>query len=203
MGRALEGSGAPLLIASGVLGLASGRPGREDDDPVPGTHPRTDNARLAVAFAERGVRPVVVRFAPTVHGRGDHGFVARLVAIARERGTSGYVGDGANRWPAVHVLDAAHLLRLGVEGAAAGSALHAVAEQGIATRDIAEVIGRHLDVPVASVPVEQAAEHFGWLGRFFATDAPMSNDRTRELLGWKPTHPGLIEDLDEGHYFAT
>jgi nucleoside-diphosphate-sugar epimerase len=152
-----------------------------------------------LALATRGVRSSVVRPAPSVHGEGDHGFVPILIGIARDKGVSGYVGDGANRWPAVHRLDAAHLYRLAVESAPDGSILHAVAEEGVPTRDIAEVIGRHLDLPVAAVE----PEHFGWLGGFFAADIRASSGLTRELLGWQPTHPGLIEDLDQGHYFAS
>jgi nucleoside-diphosphate-sugar epimerase len=149
------------------------------------------------------VRSSVVRFSPTVHGAGDHGFVATLVGIAREKGVSAYIGDGANRWPTVHVLDAAALVRLALESAPAGSVLHAVAEQGVPTREIAEVIGHGLDLPVVSVPAEQAGEHFGWLARFFGLDVPASSDRTRELLGWEPTRHGLLADLKQGHYFAT
>ena len=146
---------------------------------------------------------MIVRFAPTVHGPGDHGFVATLVTIARERGVSGYIDDGANRWPAIHRLDAAVLTRLAVEQAAAGSAVHATAESGIPTRDIAAAIGRALDLPVASVPAADADEHFGWLGRFFAADVPASSETTQRLLGWTPTHPGLIDDLDAGHYTSS
>jgi len=153
-------------------------------------------------MAERGVRSVIVRFAPTVHGEGDHGFMATLVAIARDKGVSGYIDDGANRWPAVHRLDARSLVRLAVIDAPAGSVLHAVAEEGVPTRVIAEAIGRGLDVPVVSVPADQAFDHFNWLGAFFGADAPASNTVTRELLGWEPTHPKLIADLDEGHYFS-
>ncbi|MEO6701353.1 MAG: SDR family oxidoreductase [Jatrophihabitantaceae bacterium] len=202
IGAVLAGSGRPLVIASGTLGLAQGRVGTEQDRPDPGVHPRTGNADAALALADRGVRSVVVRFAPTVHGAGDHGFVATLVGIARDSGVSGYVGDGANRWPAVHRLDAARLVRLAVQDAPAGSVLHATAEDGVPTRAIAEAIGRGLGVPVESVPVEKAADHFGWLGAFFGADAPASNALTRQLLGWQPRHPGLTEDLDAGHYFA-
>jgi nucleoside-diphosphate-sugar epimerase len=201
IGTILEGSDRPLVIASGTLGLAPGRVGTEQDVPQPSLHPRVANADAAMSFAERGVRSVIVRFAPTVHGTGDHGFVATLVGIARDKGVSGYIDDGANRWPAVHRLDAAALVSLGVQHAPAGSVLHAVAEEGISTRVIAEAIGRGLDVPVVSVPAEQAADHFSWLGRFFGADAPASNTLTRELMGWEPTHQGLIADLDEGHYF--
>ena len=203
MGAALEGSGGPLLIASGVVGLTEGEVATEADEPTVSSHPRTASAELARSFASRGVRPVIVRFAPTVHGPGDHGFIATLVAIARERGMSGYVGDGANRWPAIHRLDAAVLTRLALDGAAVGSAVHATAEPGIAARDIAAAIGRGLDLPVGSVAAGDATEHFGWLGRFFAADVPASSEVTQRVLGWTPTHPGLLDDLDAGHYFAT
>ena len=146
---------------------------------------------------------MIVRFAPTVHGPGDHGFIATLVAIARERGVSGFIDDGANRWPAIHRLDAAVLTRLALDGAAAGAAVHATAESGIAARDIAAAIGRGLGLPVRSVAAEDAAEHFGWLGRFFAADVPASSEVTQRALGWTPTQPGLLDDLDAGHYFAT
>jgi len=195
MGEALEGTGAPLLIASGTLGLAPGRVGTEDDVPDPAVHPRVGNAEAARAFAERGVRPLVARFAPTVHGPGDHGFVATLVGVAREKGVSAYVGDGTNRWPAVHRLDAAHLVALAVDRAPAGAILHATAEEGVPAREIAEAIGRALGVPTASVDPGQAAEHFGWIGAFFSANAPASSAKTRALLGWEPTHPGLIEDI--------
>lgn len=203
IGATLEGTNRPLLIASGTLGLAPGRVGTELDSPDAGLHPRIANAHAALSFVDAGVRSLIARFAPTVHGTGDHGFMARLVDIACEKGVSAYIDDGANRWPAVHRLDAAHLVRLAVEGAPAGSVLHAVAEVGVPTRVIAEAIGRGLNVPVVSIPAEQAVAHFSWLGGFFAVDAPASNTLTRELLGWEPIHPGLVEDLDKGHYFRT
>lgn len=196
IGDALVGSGKPFVIASGVVGLATGRSGTEDDRPDPAGHPRTANAATTLAYADRGVRAAVVRFAPTVHGRGDHGFVAALVDIARRTGVSGYPGDGGNRWPAVHVTDAATLVRLVLEEAPAGLAWHAIAEEGVPTREIAEAIGRALDLPVRSVP----AEHFEWLARFFTMDAPVSSEKTRQTFGWKPTEPGLIADLDAGSY---
>jgi nucleoside-diphosphate-sugar epimerase len=136
-----------------------------------------------------------------VHGEGDHGFMAALVGSARARGVSGYIGDGSNRWPAVHRLDAARLFRLALENAPAGSALHAVADEGVPIRTIAELIGRHLDLPVVAISAEDAGEHFGWLGGFLGTDSPASSTLTRELLGWQPTQPGLIDDLEQGHYF--
>jgi len=156
---------------------------------------------MTLALASRGVRSSVLRLPPTVHGEGDNGFMATIVGIARDKGVSGYIGDGSNRWPAVHRLDAAHLFRLAVEKAPAGSVLHAIADEGVPIRDIAEVIGRHLDVPVAAISAEDAAEHFAWLGGFLAADSPASSALTRELMGWQPAHPGLIEDLDKGHYF--
>jgi nucleoside-diphosphate-sugar epimerase len=203
LGAALEGSDRPLVIASGVLGLATGRVATELDMPDPDAvaSPRAAGLQATVALAARGVRSSGVRLAPTVHGEGDHGFMATLIGIARDKGVSGYVGDGSNRWPAVHRLDAAQLFRLALEKAPAGSVLHGTADEGVPIRAVAEVIGRHLDVPVVSIPREQAGEHFGWLGAFLAADAPASNTRTRKMLGWQPTHPGLIEDLDKGHYF--
>ena len=200
-GAALAGTGKALLIASGTLGLKPGGVGTEDDVPAPGVHPRTDNGRVTLELADQGVRSIVVRFAPTVHGPKDHGFVATLVSIAREKGVAGYVGNGANRWPAVHRLDAARLVRLAVDKAPARTVLHAVAEEGIETREIAAAIGRGLDLPAVSIPAEQAAEHFGWMGGFIGADAPASNTTTRALLDWTPTHPTLVEDLDAGAYF--
>lgn len=200
MGAALEGSGKPLVIASGTLALpgrvASERDGPASAGPAAG---RSANARTALGMVVRGVRSSVVGLPRTVHGEGDHGFVTYLVGIARDKGVSGYVGDGSNRWPAVHVLDAARLFRLALEAAPAGSVLHAVADEGVPIGDIAEVIGRHLDLPTASRP----AEDFGFLGAILAVDQPASSVITREMLEWQPTHPGLIEDLEQGHYFHT
>lgn len=198
-GDLLEGSDRPLVIASGILGAVS----VETDRPDPATSwsPRRFTEQTLLEFADRGIRSSAVRLAPTVHGDGDHGFMAALIGIDREKGSSGYIGDGSNTWPAVHRLDAAHLFCLALETAPAGSALHAVDDEGVPLRDIAEVIGRHLDVPVVSVAPEDAAAHFGWLGRFLGIDSHASSAITRELLGWKPTHPGLIQDLELGHYF--
>jgi nucleoside-diphosphate-sugar epimerase len=209
-GEALVGSDRPFVIASGVLGLAPGRVGTERDGHDPdsgsahlmgGAQTRMANAEMTLALSSRGVRSSVVRLSPTVHGEGDHGFVATLVDIARDKGVSGYIGDGSNRWPAVHRFDAAHLFRLALEEAPAGSTLHGVAEEGVPIRDIAAVIGRHLDLPVVAISPEDAAEHFTWLAGFLAADSPAASVLTRELMGWKPMHPGLIDDLDEGHYF--
>ena len=203
IGATLAGSGQPLVIASGVLGLAPGRIATERDVPDPSLHPRIAGAQAALSLTTRGVRSSMVRFAPTVHGAGDHGFMATLVGIARDKGVSGYIDDGTNRWPAVHRLDAGNLVRRAVEDAPAGSVVHAIAEEGVPTRAIAEAIGRGLDVPVVSVPAEQASDHFGWLARLFGTDSRASNELTRQLLGWEPTHPRLISDLEDGHYFET
>jgi nucleoside-diphosphate-sugar epimerase len=209
-GDALAGTDRPLVIASGTLGLTPGRLATERDghdlDPdtahlIGGAATRLGNAELALSLASRGVRSSVVRLAPSVHGDGDHGFVASLVGIARDQGVSGYIGDGSNRWTGVHRLDAAHLFCLALEQAPAGTTLHGVADQGVPIRAVAEVIGRQLDLPVVSVAPEDAAEHFGWLAGFLAADSPASSALTRELLGWQPTRPGLIEDLEQGHYF--
>jgi nucleoside-diphosphate-sugar epimerase len=200
--EALAGSGKPLLITSGTLMLAGlGRTGTEDD--VSSAGGRADAENAVIALADRGVRSSVIRLPPTVHSSLDHhGFIPTLIAIAREKGVAGYVGDGSSRWPAGHTLDAAHLYRLAIESAPAGTRLHAVGDEGIAFREIAEAIGRNLGVPVASVGPDEAAAHFGFLGGLVSLDNPTSSARTQELLGWKPEHPGLIEDLDAGHYFA-
>ena len=200
MGGALEGSGKPLVIASGTPAVP-GRVATERDEAGP-TSPmagRAATAQAALDMAARGVRSSVVGLPRTVHGDGDrHGFIARLVGIARDKGVSGYVGDGSSRWPAVHVLDAAHLFRLAVEQAPAGSRLHAVGDEGVPIIDIAGVISRHLNVPTASVP----AGDLGFLGQVLSIDQPASATLTRELLGWRPVQPGLIEDMDKGHYFG-
>ena len=148
------------------------------------------------------VRSSVVRLSPTVHGEGDAGFVPTLIAGARRRGVAGYLGDGSSRWTAVHRSDAARLFRLAIEVAPAGSVLHAVDDEGVRIRDIAEVIGRHLDVPVQPVGADEAGEQFGFLAAFVGLDSPASSAITRELTGWAPSGPGLLEDLDKGHYFA-
>ena len=205
LGKALEGSDRPFLLASGIALLAPGRmvTEREATPMVGPDAPRGGAEELALSYAERGVRSVSLRFAPSVHGPGDHGFVSTLVGVARERGSSGYVGDGVNRWPAVHRLDAARLDRSALERSPAGSVVHAVAEEGVPARTIAEAIGRGLGVPVRSVDPDDAAEHFGWIGAFFAVDMPASSALTQERLDWTPTQPGLIEDLDAGSYFRT
>lgn len=203
MAETLVGSDRPLLITSGTSGLSPGRVATEDTptDLVPDGVGRKAVEETAVSFVPRGVRVSVVRFPPSVHGRGDHGFVPVLINIARERGASAFVGDGSNRWPAVHRLDAAHLFRLAVEGAPPAARLHGVGEEGIRYREIAEVIGRRLNLPVVSISKEQAKDHFGFLGEFVALDVPASSARTQQLLGWRPVQPGLVEDLEQGHYF--
>lgn len=205
LGGVLSGTDRPLLFASGIAALAPGRLANElDTSPAIGPDsPRGGGEQLALGFAESGVRAVSLRFAPTVHGEGDHGFISTIVKIARERGVSGYIGDGSNRWPAAHRLDVARMICLALEKAPAGSAVHGVAEEGIPTREIAEAIGRHLDLPVVSVAPEDASAHFGWIGAFFSVDMPTSSTRTQELLGWTPTHPTLLADLEAGYYFRT
>lgn len=204
LGDALSGSGRPLAVASGVAGLKPGAVATERDmaEPFPGPGGRVLNERAALALADRGVRSMSVRFAPTVHGLGDHGFLSAVVAADRAAGTAAFIGDGVNRWPAVHRSDAARLVRLGIEGAPAGSVLHAVGEQGVALRDVAEAIGRGLDLPVISITPEQAESQFGFLAGFLAMDMPVSSTLTRDLLSWQPTGPGLVQDLNRGHYFT-
>ncbi|BCY06888.1 SDR family oxidoreductase [Actinoplanes sp. L3-i22] len=202
LGAGLAGTGRPLLIASGVLGAGPGRVLTEPDAPDASGHPRQANALVALALADRGVRPLIARFAPTVHGAGDYGFTAFLAKIAKDKGISGYVGDGASHWPAVHVRDAASAIRLAIEDPSAGPILHITAEPGIPTKEIAEAIGRSQDVPVESIPDSRVDEHFGWIGRLFALDSQVSSEATQQHLGWKPTHPTLLEDLAAGHYRA-
>ncbi len=199
---ALAGSNRPLVITSGTALPGLGRPVTEADsaDPEGGNH-RLAGEQLALSFASQGVRSSVVRLPPTVHGEGDHGFVPHIVSIARERGVSGYVGDGANRWPAVHRLDAAKLFRLALEDGPAGSVFHAIGEEGVPTREIAESIARGLGVRSESISPEQALEQLGWIGGFFALDVPATAEITKEQTGWEPTHQGLLADLAEGHYY--
>ncbi len=208
MGAALADSDRPFVLASGMLGLTAGRVATEDDGLVPSAEVRanpagrrTATALLTLSLRGIGVRSSVLRLPPSVHGDGDHGFVATLVGIARQRGVAGYVGDGINRWPAVHRSDAARLTRLAVEAAPAGSVLHAVADEGVAFREIAEAISNHLHIPTASLSPADALEHFSHLGHFVALDSPATATITRELLGWDPIGPSLLEDLDQGHYY--
>ncbi len=200
LGDALAGSDRPLVVAAGLAPSPTGQMLTEDDDVPPGL-PRLSEA-TALRLAERGVRASVVRLPPTVHGEGDHGFVPRLIDIARDKGVSAYPGDGLNRWPAVHRFDAAVVFRLALEAAPLGARLHAVDEEGVPTREIAEVIGRQLKLPVHSVPVEAAFDHFGWLGGFFSLDLPASSTLTRSQLDWKPTGPALLDELNQVYYFG-
>jgi nucleoside-diphosphate-sugar epimerase len=201
-GSALAGSGRPLVIANGTLFLTPGRVATEDDEGDPTVaFKRRLNEKLLLSLADDGVRSASLRLPPTVHGEGDKGFVPMIIGIAREKGVSAYVGDGAARWPAVHRIDAARLFRLALEQAPAGTVLHAVGDEGVPVREIAETIGRGLDLPVTSVAPEDAVEHFGFLGAFLAADSPASSAKTRERFGWQPEQPGLIEDLTQGHYF--
>jgi nucleoside-diphosphate-sugar epimerase len=208
MGGALADSDRPFVLASGMLGLNPGRVATEDDGLVPSAEVRASaagrrsaTALLTLSLAGTGVRSCVLRFPPTVHGDGDHGFIATLVSIARQRGVAGYVGDGTNRWPAVHRSDAARLARLAVEAAPAGSVLHAVADEGVPFREVAHAMGRHLGLPAVSVAPDDATEHFAHLGHFVALDSPATAVVTRELLAWEPTGPSLLEDLEHAHYY--
>lgn len=204
LASALEGTGKPLVISSGTLMLreagVTGRAGTEADYAPSG--PRVDAENFVIGLADRGVRSSAVRLPPIVHSSLDHhGFAHILIAIARQTGASAYVGDGANRWPSVHTLDAARVYRLALEIAPAGTRLHAVADEGIPFRDIAAAIGRGLGVPATSISAAQAAERFAFLGALVGVDNPASSEVTRKLLGWEPEHPGLIADLAQGHYF--
>jgi nucleoside-diphosphate-sugar epimerase len=199
LGDVLAGSDRPFVVASGLAGFSPGRILTEDDVVDPDS-PRASE-RAALEFTSRGVRVSVLRLPPSVHGEGDHGFVPRLIDIAREKGVAAYPGDGSNRWPAVHRLDAARLFRLALESAPAGARLHAVGDGGVPVRDIAGAIGRHLTLPVTGIAPETAFDHFGWLGGFFSLDVAASSTRTQELLGWQPTQAGLLDDLEQGHYF--
>ena len=204
LGATLGDSGRPLLVTSGVALLAQGRTATEQDAPPidPASYPRRSEAAAAALLA-RGINVSVVRLPPSVHGGGDHGFVPMLIDIARQKGTAAYLGDGLNRWPAVHRLDAAIVYRLALEKAIApGTNLHAIAEEGVPFKDIAGVIGRRLNVPIVSKTPAEAGDHFGWFAMFITMDAPASSHQTRQTLGWQPTQPGLLADIDHERYFT-
>ena len=200
LGETLAGSGRPLVVTSGTAGHAPGQI-LPEDRPANPQSPRTSES-AALAFADRDVRVSIVRLAPTVHGNGDYGFIPVLIDVARTKGVSAFPGDGTNRWSAVHRDDAAILFRLAAESALTGTILHAVGEQAVTTRDIAESFGRHLGVPVTSIAPDAAFDHFGWIGAFFGIDMPASSELTQQRFGWQPTNIGLLEDLEQGHYFA-
>lgn len=201
IGSALIGSDRPLLVTSGTLLVErKGLLATEVDPPNPHFPRKSEEA--ALALAERGVRTSIIRLPPSVHGDGDHGFVPHLIAIAREKGVSAYVGDGLNRWPALHRLDAALLYRLALESGSAGASYHGVGDEGVPFRDIAGVIGRRLNVPVVAKSFAEADGHFGWIAHFVGIDCPASSAQTQEQLGWRPTQAGLIPDLDRPAYFA-
>ncbi len=203
IGETLMGSQRPLIVTSGVALLAPGTVANEDTPPRQQSDalPRSPDTAVA-ALVEKGLRATVVRLAPTTHGHGDHGFVPHLIGLARQSGVAAYIGDGQNRWPAVHRLDAAQVFRLALEHGAEGGPFHAVAEEGIPMKAIAEVIGRRLGVPVVSKTPEEAAAHFGWFTGFVAADCPAASARTRQRLNWTPVQPGLLADLDDPAYFS-
>ena len=201
MGSVLEGSKRPLLVTSGFARRAAGRPVTEDDLPPPVTeaYPRASE-HAAMMLAERGVHASIVRLAPSVHGRGDHGFVPRLVALSREKGQAAYIGDGLNRWTGVHRLDAARVYRLALERGTAGERYHAAAEEGVPFKDIAGAIGKGFNLPVVAKTGDEIADHFGWFAGFATMDMAASSEWTRKVLGWTPTHPGLLDDIAHAGY---
>lgn len=205
LGAGLAQSGRPLVVTSVIGHLTPGLLGTEESAPDTRSSAkhRAASEEAALALAAQGVRVSVLRLPLSVHGDGDTGFVPGLIQIARGTGVSAYIGDGTNRWPAVHRLDAAHLYRLALEGAAAGTVLHAIGDEGVPLSEIAGVIGTRLGLPAVSIPPEEAAGHFGWLAHFVSMDIPASSVKTQALLGWQPVHPALLPDLDREQYFTT
>jgi len=205
IGAVLAGSGRPFVISAGTAGLTAGRLATEEDvgDPNAPASPRRPTEGVALSMASRGVRVSLVRLAPSVHDPLRQGLVTAMIAIARATGVSAYVGDGLNRWPAVHRLDAVHLYKLALEKGSAGARYHAVAEEGVPLRDIAEVIGQRLNVPVVAKSPEEATAQFGFFAYFLGMDSPASSAQTRERLGWQPKEPGLIHDLERAKDLET
>ena len=205
MGEVLKGTGKPLVVTSGTLMVAqeSDKAATENDKPAfdASQVPRVLSEQTALSFADQGVRASVVRLSPSVHDKDDKGFIPMIIAMAREHGESAYIGEGLNKWPAIHRLDAAKLYRLAVEKGQAGDVFHGAGDTGIATKDIAAAIGKELNLPVVSKSGEEAAAHFTWMTHFFGLNDPVSTEITKQKLGWEPTHPGLIEDLETGTYF--
>ncbi|KHJ68390.1 3-beta hydroxysteroid dehydrogenase [Pantoea rodasii] len=201
MGEVLAGSNRPLVVTTGTALVSPGRLAIEQTQPVSGGHPRSDSNIAALAMADKGVRVSLVRLPPTVHGAGDHGFVPMIINMAKEKGAAVYIGDGSNRWPAVHRDDAAELFCLAAEKAEAGAILHAIQEEGIAFRQIAETIGTGLSLPVKSLTQEEAKAWLGWMAFFASVDNPASSEWTRQTFNWQPTGPGLLQDMREAGYF--
>jgi len=203
MGAALAGSGRPLVTTSGTASAGIGFLTTEDHpgDPDSFAAPRVAAENLTLSLADKGVRASVIRLPPSVHGDGDHGFIPAIINAARSKGVSAYVGEGLNQWPAVHRLDAARLFRLALEKGVAGARYHGVDDEGVPARQIAETIGRALNIPVVSITPDQAGEHFGFVGHFFSLNVPSSGAKTKAALGWTPTQAGLIKDLENGTYF--
>jgi len=198
---ALEGSGKPFIVTSGVAMLTDGRPATEEDRAAPMGRGATEE--VVRAAADRGVRTAIVRLAPSTHGETDRGFVPRLMDIAREKGVAAYVGEGANRWAGGRRADAARLYRLALEKGAPGAVYHAIGDEGVPTKDIAAAIGRTVGVPVVSKSAEEAADHFGWIGMFFALEMSATSALTQAALGWRPTPPGLLADIEGPNYAAS
>ena len=203
LGSALAGTHKPLIVTSGVALLAPGRMATEDDVRDPSVPFPRDPETVAAAVAAQGVRVSVIRLSPSVHGKGDHGFIPIVIGMAREHGVSAYIGDGNNRWPGVHRRDAARLYLLALERAADHAVYHAVAEEGVPFREIAGAIGGHLNLPVTSISGDEIGAHFGWFAHFAQIDASASSAKTRQSLGWNPTEPTLLEDLNNGAYFPS
>jgi len=198
LGAALEGTNRPLIVTSGIMGVSPNRLATEQDQPE--QSPRALPEEITLSFSSKGVRSSVIRLAPSVHDKGDPQLIPIFIALAREKGVSAYVGDGLNRWPAVHRVDTAQLYRLVLEKGAAGATYHGITEEGVAFRDIAQVIGKQLNIPVVSKPIEEAVDHFGWLGNFASLDSPASSKQTQQELGWHPSQISLLADLEQNYF---